>query len=657
MTPVTSFETFEDLSSPPPPSVSSIQTPSSTESNGFLPNFEKIKALLAFLEIPIDEKVSRFDASSSNYRVSTLSEMFSKILNKIRPWFPSEISDTSEDFNALLLNLKSAFSKTDAEVDKIEILKLLPRRWTYVKIKSHFEDATQHLITESKKYDLGIQPLSKAGRPSHDSDIQNNIVNFYLRDDISRPFPGLKDTISIKPPNGVRQNYQKRLLLAPLDTLHKQYLDSCKNDQEKVSFTSFWKLRPKQCVYTNDSSAMNVCVCMIHENMKFMVDGLIKTDCFNDLNTDVSLNTFLTNKVVCNDSTEACYLRSCEECSSTNMIDFVAERLDDRNIDQIKYCFWTISPRCAIITKEDSINDFLENLQSHTEKFVVHQFKVEQQTKFIRMKKDLLVEKKEIMCQMDFAENYSCVIQDSIQSHYFVRPQVTIHPFVVFYKDESSIKVLNFIVIANIKKHNTTAVYAFQKKLLPKLKEKFPELEKIIYLSDGCAEQYKNKSNFKNLCCHEKDFKVKAEWHFFPTSHGKGPCDGIGGNIKRMARDASTRKTAEINSAQQFFDWATSQTVKQQFKKDWEFIYATDEDYFEAETLLQGRFCDLVPIPGTKKYHAFIPKDDRTICASEYSDQSENLENKVCFPLNNSRKRKSSSDMNCRRSSRLKKVL
>lgn len=217
MTPVTSFETFEDLSSPPPPSVSSIQTPSSTESNGFLPNFEKIKALLAFLEIPIDEKVSRFDASSSNYRVSTLSEMFSKILNKITPWFPSEISDTSEDFNALLLNLKSALSKTDAVVDKIEILKLLPRRWTYVKIKSHFEDATQHMITKSKKYDLGIQPLSKAGRPSHDSDIQNNIVNFYLRDDISRPFPGLKDTISIKPPNGVRQNYQKRLLLAPLD--------------------------------------------------------------------------------------------------------------------------------------------------------------------------------------------------------------------------------------------------------------------------------------------------------------------------------------------------------------------------------------------------------------------------------------------------------
>lgn len=240
---------------------------------------------------------------------------------------------------------------------------------------------------------------------------------------------------------------------------------------------------------------------------------------------------------------------------------------------------------------------------------------------------------------MDFAENHSCVIQDAIQSHYFVRPQVTIHPFVVFYNDGSTIKVLNFVVIADIKKHNTISVYAFQKKMLALLKYKFPELEKIIYLSDGCAEQYKNKSNFKNVYCHEKDFNIKAEWHIFPTSHGKGPCDGIGGNIKRMARDASVRKTAEINSAKQFFDWATSQEVKRQFKKDWEFIYATDEDYSDAEKFLQERFCDLITIPGTKKYHAFIPRDEQSLYASEYSDQLENVENKVYFPLNSTMKR------------------
>ena len=33
------------------------------------------------------------------------------------------------------------------------------------------------------------------------------------------------------------------------------------------------------------------------------------------------------------------------------------------------------------------------------------------------------------------------------------------------------------------------------------------------------------------LCHHELDFRVKAEWHFSATSHGKGVCDGIRGHL------------------------------------------------------------------------------------------------------------------------------
>ncbi len=38
----------------------------------------------------------------------------------------------------------------------------------------------------------------------------------------------------------------------------------------------------------------------------------------------------------------------------------------------------------------------------------------------------------------------------------------------------------------------------------------------------------------KNLCFHERDFDLKAEWHFFGTAHGKGTCDGVGGTTKRV---------------------------------------------------------------------------------------------------------------------------
>ena len=60
-----------------------------------------------------------------------------------------------------------------------------------------------------------------------------------------------------------------------------------------------------------------------------------------------------------------------------------------------------------------------------------------------------------------------------------------------------------------------------------------------------------------NLCFHEEDFCVSAEWHFFGTSHGKGPCDGIGGTTKKLATRASLQRNQDpIMTPQKLFVWA-----------------------------------------------------------------------------------------------------
>ena len=38
-----------------------------------------------------------------------------------------------------------------------------------------------------------------------------------------------------------------------------------------------------------------------------------------------------------------------------------------------------------------------------------------------------------------------------------------------------------------------------------------------------------------NLCLHYKDFGLHAQWLFYSTSHGKGPCDGLGSCVKAAA--------------------------------------------------------------------------------------------------------------------------
>ena len=52
---------------------------------------------------------------------------------------------------------------------------------------------------------------------------------------------------------------------------------------------------------------------------------------------------------------------------------------------------------------------------------------------------------------------------------------------------------------------------------------------------------------------------IDAEWHFFfATSHGKWPCDGIGGTVKRLAaKDSLQRPYCEqIMTPRQLFQFA-----------------------------------------------------------------------------------------------------
>ena len=59
--------------------------------------------------------------------------------------------------------------------------------------------------------------------------------------------------------------------------------------------------------------------------------------------------------------------------------------------------------------------------------------------------------------------------------------------------------------------------------------------------------------NFINLTHHQDDFGFAAEWHFFPTSHGKGACDGL--TLKRLAARASLRRVKNpIQTPKELFE-------------------------------------------------------------------------------------------------------
>ena len=139
----------------------------------------------------------------------------------------------------------------------------------------------------------------------------------------------------------------------------------------------------------------------------------------------------------------------------------------------------------------------------------------------------------------DFAENYQFVIQDEVQRFHWNNSQCTLHLVATYYQEKDEMKNISYCVISDNTKHDVALVYEVQKAILADLKCKLPGLSTIIYFTDGCAGQYKNRNNFYNLFQHKSDFGLNARSVFFATSHGKQLCDRIGGTVKRLVSNAS----------------------------------------------------------------------------------------------------------------------
>ena len=151
----------------------------------------------------------------------------------------------------------------------------------------------------------------------------------------------------------------------------------------------------------------------------------------------------------------------------------------------------------------------------------------------------------ECVLVLDFAENYSFVVQDAAKGFHWNNSKATIHPFVLYYIPTTR-KVCHksYACISNHRVHDTANVYCFLQKLLNEyVKVDFLHVHKVFYFSDGSGVQYKNFKSFTNLLLHEQDFNLKTEWHFFAISHGKNACDCVGGTIKRLATYASLQRT------------------------------------------------------------------------------------------------------------------
>lgn len=113
---------------------------------------------------------------------------------------------------------------------------------------------------------------------------------------------------------------------------------------------------------------------------------------------------------------------------------------------------------------------------------------------------------------------------------------------------------------------------------------------------------------------------MTAEWHFFATSHGKGPCDGLGGTLKRIARRTSLQllgpSAQQIDTPLRFYWWA-----KEKFKNSIHIEWVNTEDVAKVTEALPERFgFKAAPAAdGIFSSHAILPLSGNVVVLKQYS--------------------------------------
>ncbi|KAJ8684991.1 hypothetical protein QAD02_020784 [Eretmocerus hayati] len=154
----------------------------------------------------------------------------------------------------------------------------------------------------------------------------------------------------------------------------------------------------------------------------------------------------------------------------------------------------------------------------------------------------------------DFAENIAFLARRAIPGFHSNNEQATFSPITVYFKVNGVLRHYSYCAISNCLKHDSAVVYIYQRKLKELMRIRFGILLRMIYFFDGAPQQFKNLKSFGNLTHHYSDYGVEAEWNFFATSHGKGPCHGLAGCIKRNAARASLQDHLILN-AEQLSEW------------------------------------------------------------------------------------------------------
>ena len=270
------------------------------------------------------------------------------------------------------------------------------------------------------------------------------VKQFYLRDDISHQAPGKQDVIVVRDNNG-KQKLQKKHIGMSVNEAYGLFKNEYPN--LKIGKSKFAEFRPKHVLLTRDLPR-NVCMCEYHANMILKLESL-----HHYIESIPTYTHKFPENCICVSATKECWLNNCDECLNGKLF---LERYHNNEITEYEDVQWFQWETTSVtesfsalqkVQKETSLQEVFDFVISGLPSFLKHCYiKRCQSVSYEKDKEHSLTLDGYASLQIDFAENYSCVWQDEVQSAHWCKNQVTIFTAVMWSKNLTQVLLLFQII-------------------------------------------------------------------------------------------------------------------------------------------------------------------------------------------------------------------
>ena len=143
--------------------------------------------------------------------------------------------------------------------------------------------------------------------------------------------------------------------------------------------------------------------------------------------------------VVCDVQKMDCMVHRCQKCPTyTASTEYDELKFQEYYIEEdITYSQWDSTNRATLRKHITPVDEFIELLVYYLTNLSKYPFIAKGQAQYLKVRKEEIDEETCIIL-LDFAENYHFIVQDEVQGYHWNKDQCTLHPVVIYYKNQQN---------------------------------------------------------------------------------------------------------------------------------------------------------------------------------------------------------------------------